>query len=89
MKLKATFGLLALALALSGCAGIPKSSEVYFGEEISEDTSDQFVRVIARPPSIGMSPEEIVNVLNYLLDDKSNYFNGHDFVIDGGHSIKG
>jgi NAD(P)-dependent dehydrogenase (short-subunit alcohol dehydrogenase family) len=34
-------------------------------------------------------PLEIVNVLNYLLDDKSNYFNGHDFVIDGGHSIKG
>ena len=34
-------------------------------------------------------PLEIVNVLNYLLDDKSNYFNGHNFIIDGGHSIKG
>ena len=74
MKLKATFGLLALALALSGCAGIPKSSEVYFGEEISEDTSAQFVRVIARPPSVGMSPEEIVRgFLDACADPSENY----------------
>jgi hypothetical protein len=74
MKLKATFGLLALALALSGCAGIPKSSEVYFGEEILEDTSAQFVRVIARPPSVGMSPEEIVRgFLDACADPSENY----------------
>jgi len=74
MKLKVTGGLLALALMLSGCAGIPKSSEVYFGEEISEDTSAQFVRVIARPPSAGMTPEEIVRgFLDACADPSENY----------------
>ena len=74
MRLKVTGGLLALALVLSGCAGIPKSSEVYFGEEISEDTSAQFVRVIARPPSDGMSPEEIVRgFLDACADPSENY----------------
>ena len=60
MKLKLLFGLLLSSLILSGCGGIPNSSKVYFGEVISEDTSAQFVRVIARPPSIGMNPEEII-----------------------------
>jgi hypothetical protein len=74
MKLKVTGGLLALAIMLSGCAGIPKSSEVYFGEEISEDTSAQFVRVIARPPSAGMTPEEIVRgFLDACADPSENY----------------
>ena len=60
MKLKLILGLLISAMTLSGCGGIPSSSEVYFGEVISEDTSTQFVRVIARPPSIGMNPDEII-----------------------------
>ena len=74
MNLKITSGLLVIAIALSGCAGIPKSSEVYFGEEISEDSSAQFVRVIARPPSAGMSPEEIVRgFLDACADPSENY----------------
>ena len=74
MKLRMTSGLIALALALSGCSGIPRSSEVFFGEEISEDSSAQFVRVIARPPSAGMSPEEIVRgFLDACADPSENY----------------
>lgn len=74
MRLKATGGLCALAFLLSGCAGIPSSSEVYFGEEISADTSAQFVRVIARPPSAGMTPEEIVRgFLDASADPSDNY----------------
>jgi hypothetical protein len=74
MKLRVTSSLLALALVLSACSGIPSSSEVYYGEEISEDTSTQFVRVIARPPSIGMSPEEIVRgFLDASADPSENY----------------
>jgi hypothetical protein len=69
-----TSGLIALALVLSGCSGIPRSSEVFFGEEISEDSSAQFVRVIARPPSAGMSPEEIVRgFLDACADPSENY----------------
>ncbi len=74
MKLRMTSGLIALALVLSGCSGIPRSSEVFFGEEISEDSSAQFVRVIARPPSAGMSPEEIVRgFLDACADPSENY----------------
>jgi hypothetical protein len=74
MRLRVSGGLLAMAMLLTGCAGIPNSSEVYFGEEISTDTSAQFVRVIARPPSTGMSPEEIVRgFLDASADPSENY----------------
>jgi hypothetical protein len=74
MKLKISGGFLALAMVLSGCAGIPSSSEVFYGEEISSDSSAQFVRVIARPPSTGMDPEEIVRgFLDASADPSDNY----------------
>ena len=74
MRLNVVAGALAAVLTLSGCAGIPTSSQVYYGEEISEDTSTQFVRVIARPPSAGMSPEEIVRgFLDACADPSKNY----------------
>ena len=74
MRLKITGGLCTLVVLLSGCSGIPNSSEVYFGEEISADTSAQFVRVIARPPSSGMNPEEIVRgFLDASADPSENY----------------
>ena len=74
MKSKLISGLLIAALSLSGCAGIPSSSQVYFGEEISEDTSTQFVRVIARPPVKDMSPDEIVRgFLDACADPSDNY----------------
>ena len=74
MRIKLVFGLLALAITLSGCAGIPQSSQVYYGEEVTEDESTQFVRVIARPPSNGMNPEEIVRgFLDACADPSENY----------------
>jgi hypothetical protein len=74
MRLKLYGGLLSLAVLLSGCAGIPNSSEVFYGEEVSVDTSAQFVRVIARPPSVGMNPEEIVRgFLDASADPSDNY----------------
>ena len=67
-------GLFALSFLVTGCSGIPTSSQVYYGEEIAEDASTQFVRVIARPPSIGMSPEEIVRgFLDASADPSENY----------------
>ena len=74
MRPKLIVGILMGALTLSGCAGIPTSSQVYYGEEISEDTSTQFVRVIARPPSLDMSPDEIVRgFLDACADPSENY----------------
>ncbi|NBO34591.1 MAG: hypothetical protein EBU89_01445 [Actinobacteria bacterium] len=74
MRLKLIGGILIGVLALSGCTGIPTSSKVHYGDEISEDTSTQFVRVIARPPSLGMSPAEIVRgFLDACADPSENY----------------
>jgi len=74
MRSKLIGGVLVVALTLSGCAGIPTSSQVYYGEVISEDTSTQFVRVIARPPNRNMSPEEIVRgFLDACADSSENY----------------
>jgi len=74
VKLKKISFFLISAIVLSGCAGVPTSSRVYFGEEISEDVSTQFVRVIARPPSMGMSPEDIVRgFLDACADPSENY----------------
>jgi hypothetical protein len=74
MRAKILSGIVVAVLALSGCAGIPTSSKVHYGDEISQDTSTQFVRVIARPPSLGMSPEEIVRgFLDACADPSENY----------------
>lgn len=74
MRLNLSGGLVTLVLLLSGCAGIPNSSDVNYGEEISTDSSAPFVRVIARPPSLGMTPEEIVRgFLDASADPSENY----------------
>jgi hypothetical protein len=74
VRAKLVSGIIIAVLALSGCAGIPTSSKVHYGDEISEDTSTQFVRVIARPPSLGMSQAEIVRgFLDACADPSENY----------------
>lgn len=74
MKSRIISGVVFVTLLLSGCSGIPTSSQVFYGEEVSEDTSTQFVRVIARPPSKDMSPEEIVRgFLDACADPSGNY----------------
>lgn len=50
----------ALAIALAGCSSIPSTGPVVRGERIDVVRSDGYVRVIARPPSDGMSPEALV-----------------------------
>jgi len=74
MRSKLIVAMLLGTLVLSGCAGIPSSSQVYYGEEISQDTSTQFVRVIARPPSLDMNPEEIIRgFLDACADPSEDY----------------
>jgi hypothetical protein len=88
MKLKLILGLLISALTLSGCGGIPNSSEVYFGEVISEDTSTQFVRVIARPPSIGMTTEEIIRgFLAACADPAEDYEIARQYLVTTSASL--
>lgn len=82
MNLKVKLSILVLALTISGCGGIPKSSEVFFGEVISEDITAQFVRVIARPPSVGMSPEAIVRgFLDACADPAQDYGIAREYLM--------
>ena len=43
MKVKVNLGILLLSISLAGCGGIPNSSEVFFGEIISEDITAQLL----------------------------------------------
>jgi hypothetical protein len=52
--------LVALALLLSACAGVPTSGPIQQGPVTAPAGEDLFVPVIARPPHDGMTPEEVV-----------------------------
>ena len=71
-------------LLLAGCgnlpttltAQVPTSGPIEQGEKVTPGTSDQFIRVIARPPSAGMTPTQVVQ--GFL--DASASFEGEHFV---------
>lgn len=72
------------ALLLAGCgnlsstltAQVPTSGPIEQGDKVTAGTNDQFIRVIARPPSEGMTPTQIVQ--GFL--DASASFEGDHFV---------
>lgn len=53
-------GIVMTALVLTGCSSIPSSGPVVQGARVDVIRSDGYVRVIARPPSSGMTPEALV-----------------------------
>ena len=46
---------------LAACASIPTSGPIQQGVEVGVETTDQVIRVIARPPQPDMTPTEIVS----------------------------
>ncbi len=74
----------ACALLLAGCgnlsttltAQVPTSGPIEQGEKVTGNTNDQFIRVIARPPSAGMTPTQLIQ--GFL--DASASFEGDHFV---------
>ncbi|MHB0928143.1 MAG: LpqB family beta-propeller domain-containing protein [Candidatus Nanopelagicales bacterium] len=52
--------LLLVAGLLAGCSSIPSSGPIVTGDRVDVVSNDVNVRVIARPPVAGMSPEAIV-----------------------------
>ncbi len=52
--------LVALAGALSACAGIPTSGPIQQGPVVAGPAAGQLVRVIPRSPTTGMTPEDLV-----------------------------
>jgi hypothetical protein len=73
---------LVAALVLAGCARIPMSGPVTEGRSGDDDTAD--VRVIAREPARGMSPQEIVS--GFLLavgNAESDYATARTYLTKG------
>lgn len=62
------------SLLVAGCTGIPSAGPVKFGDQINGMNADQFIQVIGRPPTIGMSQTEIVTgFLAALADSRNDY----------------
>lgn len=73
--MKRVFGVVAAVLVLvTGCSTIPNSGPVYTGATVGQDAGNQFIRVIARPPSEGMSPSQIVSG---FLEASASFDSGH------------
>jgi len=74
----------ASAVLLAGCgnlsttltAQVPTSGPIQQGEKVTAGTNDQFIRVIARPPTAGMTPTQLIQ--GFL--DASASFEGDHFV---------
>jgi hypothetical protein len=58
--MKRVCSLLLMCVGLTACSGVPTSGPIEQGPEIAVAGQDQFIRVIARPPVSGMSPEDLV-----------------------------
>ncbi len=77
-----TLAVLVAAATLAGCATLPSSftaqvptsGPIEQGDQINVDPEDQFIRVIARAPLPGMSPEEIVQG---FLDASASFDDDH------------
>ena len=60
------------ALALTGCANIPQASRVHIDDTIATAPDTQLFRVIARPPALKASPEELMKSFFEACADSSN-----------------
>ncbi len=58
--MKRFIALTIVTALLSGCASIPSTGPVVQGPRVDVLRNDGYVRVLARPPVAGMSPEAIV-----------------------------
>jgi hypothetical protein len=52
--------LVALALALTACAGVPSSGPIQQGPVVAPAGEDNLIARIANPPTPGMTPEQVV-----------------------------
>ena len=58
--MKRALVLVVTCLSLAACSGVPTSGPIEQGPAVAVAGQDQFIRVIARPPVSGMSPEDLV-----------------------------
>jgi hypothetical protein len=60
MRPSAALAIILVVPMLGACASIPTSGPIEQGAEVGIETSDQVIRVIARPPQPDMTPSQIV-----------------------------
>ena len=51
-------------------------------EKLTEDQQNKIINMI--PGKKFGTPEDVANLVNFLVSDDSNYINGHTFHINGG-----
>jgi hypothetical protein len=66
--------ILVLPVFLASCAVIPNSGSIERGTPVGADPNNQVIRVIARPPQPGMSPQEVVQG---FLDASASFEGDH------------
>ena len=80
--MKRILTLIAGALLLSACSGIPSSAPIKYGTEINSNTADQFIQVIGRPPVTGMDQSQIINgFLSSLADSRADYLVAKQYLL--------
>lgn len=85
----------------SGLIGLIKWLASYLGENninvnsispggVFNDQDEDFVkRLESKIPLKRMAKKDDINgIVSYLLSEESNYANGHNFIIDGGYTIR-
>ena len=85
----------------SGLIGLVKWLASYLGENninvnsispggVFNDQDEDFVkRLESKIPLKRMAKKDDINgIVSYLLSEESNYANGHNFIIDGGYTIR-
>lgn len=71
---------LSAVLLTAACGGVPSTSAIYEGETTAPDTQ-QVIRVIARPPVDGMSPDAVVRgFLDACADSAEDYAIAREYL---------
>ena len=64
-----------------------KNSVWYKKIKKNKNKVDKIIQSNVPLKSFGM-PDDIYNMIDYLISDKAKFINGSNFVIDGGQTIK-
>lgn len=73
-------GLVLIVGLTAACGGIPSTSAIYQGDD-SPNTSQQVIRVIARPPVDGLAPDAVVRgFLNACADSAENFAIAREYL---------
>ena len=64
-------------------------NSICFGGVFNSKLDKRFIKNFSKlvPMERMCYPKEIISPINFLLDDKNSYLNGHSLIVDGGRTI--